>query len=130
MTVPQITDDLGYPLILTPFIEQNKFIEAKVAAQVYLNGFKNIKSFSGFFTVDKIYKSNLFFWFFPARKNYSSAPVIVWLQGGPGASALIGLFVENGPFNLKNDGKSFYLKVYNCNIPIHKAFLNVSTCKI
>lgn len=30
--------------------------------------------------------------------NPEKAPVLVWLQGGPGGSSLFGLFTENGPF--------------------------------
>lgn len=40
-----------------------------------------IKSYAGYFTVNKEYNSNLFFWFFPAKENASDAPVLLWLQG-------------------------------------------------
>lgn len=96
-----ITDDPGKPLFLTPFIEQNKIKEAQTAAEVYFNGFKHIKSYSGYLTVNKGYNSNLFFWFFPAQTDSTNAPVILWLQGGPGATSLFGLFAENGPFTVK-----------------------------
>lgn len=43
----------------------------------------------------------MFFWYFPAQANSETAPVVLWLQGGPGASSLIGLFGENGPFSVK-----------------------------
>ncbi|XP_066138466.1 venom serine carboxypeptidase isoform X2 [Euwallacea fornicatus] len=94
--------DPGQPLILTPLIEQNKIKEAQSASQVYFNGFKKEISYSGYFTVDKQFNSNLFFWYFPAQVNSETAPIILWLQGGPGASSLIGLFAENGPFYVKN----------------------------
>lgn len=32
--------------------------------------------------------------------NPKNAPVVLWLQGGPGATSLFGLFTENGPFSV------------------------------
>nr|XP_023012514.1 venom serine carboxypeptidase-like [Leptinotarsa decemlineata] len=100
-----VTGDFGEPLLLTPLIEQNRIKEAQAAARVSLEEFNQVKSYAAFLTVDKIYNSNMFFWFFPAKKNYKSAPVLLWLQGGPGASSLYGLFSENGPFILKGADK-------------------------
>ncbi|XP_025835544.1 venom serine carboxypeptidase-like [Agrilus planipennis] len=94
--------DPGQPLILTPLIEQNKIAEAQNASQVHFNGFKNITSYAGYFTVNKQFNSNMFFWFFPSLNNYKEDPVILWLQGGPGATSIIGLFAENGPFAAKS----------------------------
>lgn len=102
LTKIPITDDPGQPLILTPLIEQNKIKEAQTASEVHFNGFKNLKSYSGYFTVNKPFNSNLFFWFFPSLSNPVSDPVVLWLQGGPGATSLIGLFGENGPFTVKS----------------------------
>ena len=36
-----------------------------------------------------------------------NTPVILWLQGGPGASSLFGLFVENGPLQVTKDLQIF-----------------------
>lgn len=35
---------------------------------------------------------NLFFWFFEARHNATTAPLAVWFNGGPGRSSMVGLF--------------------------------------
>lgn len=95
-----VTGDPGEPLILTPLIEAGKIEQAR--SQSYVKPIKDgIVSYSGFFTVNKQYNSNLFFWFFPAQNNNETAPVVVWLQGGPGATSLFGLFTENGPFYIK-----------------------------
>lgn len=97
--------DAGEPLFLTPLIRANRIQEAQDAAKVILTGVDSPDSYSGFFTVNELYDSNLFFWFFKSRNRPLSDPVILWLQGGPGASSLFGLFVENGPFYATNSSK-------------------------
>nr|ANG83462.1 vitellogenic carboxypeptidase-like protein [Biston betularia] len=96
-------DDPGSPLMLTPYIESGKIQEAKDLSRVAFPDFPEVESYAGFFTVDKTYNSNQFFWYFPAQNNRIETAVMVWLQGGPGASSLFGLFAENGPFEIKND---------------------------
>ncbi|CAG9767345.1 unnamed protein product [Ceutorhynchus assimilis] len=98
-----LLQDVGEPLILTPYLEANKTQEAREAAQVNLEAFKNISiSYSGYFNVDKENNSNLFFWFFPSQNNYEEDPVVLWLQGGPGDASMLGLFLEHGPFIVEN----------------------------
>uniref|UniRef100_A0A146LT64 Carboxypeptidase n=2 Tax=Lygus hesperus TaxID=30085 RepID=A0A146LT64_LYGHE len=90
----------GFPLFLTPLIEKGMVDDARKMAKVPpLKG--TIDSYSGFFTVNKQFNSNMFFWYFPAEKSPETAPVVLWLQGGPGASSLYGLFEEHGPFYVK-----------------------------
>lgn len=97
-----VTSDPGSPLFLTPFIEKGNIKDALTAANVVFNGFKKLTSYAGYLTVNKAFNSNLFFWYFPAQTNSATAPVVLWLQGGPGATSLIGLFAENGPFSVRN----------------------------
>lgn len=52
---------------------------------------------SGYITVDDAHGRALFYWFNEAAVNPETAPVVVWLQGGPGCSSLLGLMMENGP---------------------------------
>ncbi|XP_071803134.1 probable serine carboxypeptidase CPVL [Asterias amurensis] len=97
--------DPGQPLFLTPYIEAGKIKQGQTLSQVgVLNG-TTVASFSGYLTVNKDYNSNLFFWFFPSQSDPVNAPVLLWLQGGPGGTSMFGLFAENGPFTVTKDLK-------------------------
>ena len=38
------------------------------------------------------------------QNGNAAAPLLVWLQGGPGGSSLFGLFNENGPIVVDETG--------------------------
>jgi vitellogenic carboxypeptidase-like protein len=87
------------PLFVTPYIKEGRAAEARQLAKVKpLAG--DIESYAAFITVNEEYNSNLFFWFFPAKKDYQYAPVIIYIQGLLTESLLYGVFQENGPYEL------------------------------
>ena len=47
--------------------------------------------------IQQNYSINTFFWFVEARTNSSTAPLTIYINGGPGSSSMVGLFQENGP---------------------------------
>ncbi|KAL1441263.1 hypothetical protein MTO96_008684 [Rhipicephalus appendiculatus] len=105
---PDATEDsvLGETLYLTPLIKAGKLERAKSLSKVGCIGAdKEVPSYAGYITVNPEFNSNLFFWFVPSVTDPDNAPVLLWLQGGPGSSSLLGFFVEHGPYRLSKDGK-------------------------
>ncbi|KAF4578412.1 hypothetical protein EYR36_000219 [Pleurotus pulmonarius] len=49
---------------------------------------------------------HLFFWFFEARNSPKTAPLILWLNGGPGGSSTTGLLFELGPCSIADSGRN------------------------
>jgi len=63
---------------------------------------------SGYLNVDKgNSNSSLFYTFYGVRgetslANLTESPIVIWMNGGPGASGQIGNFFELGPYKLEN----------------------------
>ncbi|KAF2070476.1 hypothetical protein CYY_008201 [Polysphondylium violaceum] len=70
-----------------------------------LPGLKDIfPMYAGLITVNETSGGNIFFWFFPANVTTpTDAPLLVWINGGPGCSSLDGVFLENGPLRVNQD---------------------------
>jgi hypothetical protein len=53
-------------------------------------------------------KKYLWYWLFAPEDSEGvveeDAPLVLWLNGGPGTSSLLGLFIENGPFQFIERG--------------------------
>ncbi|KAH6647100.1 Alpha/Beta hydrolase protein [Truncatella angustata] len=72
-----------------------------------------VNQYSGYLSVGT--NMNMWFWFFEARNNASTAPLATWFNGGPGCSSMIGLFQENGPCQFYNGASTPSLNPYSFN---------------
>ncbi|EQC26143.1 hypothetical protein SDRG_16033 [Saprolegnia diclina VS20] len=64
----------------------------------------------------------MFYWLVEAEENPSTAPLVLWLNGGPGCSSLIGFFTELGPFVVNSD-LSLKRNPYAWNRKVNMVFL-------
>jgi len=73
---------------------------------------------------DKLTDELRFFWFFEARKNPATAPLAIWLNGGPGGSSIMGLLEENGPCFITPDSKSTTLNPWSWNNEVNMLYID------
>lgn len=72
-----------------------------------LQGGKGPERVAGYFQLRRNHTDNaeMFYFFFEARNNSDTAPLALWLTGGPGCSSELAVFVENGPYQLNDKGE-------------------------
>ncbi|KAJ5752381.1 hypothetical protein N7520_009298 [Penicillium odoratum] len=80
-----------------------------------------VNSYAGY--VDLAPDKHTFFWFFEARHKPETAPVTLWLNGGPGSDSLIGLFEELGPCHV-NETYDTYLNPHSWNEVSNMLFIS------
>lgn len=77
------------------------------------------RHYSGYLeTVNQTY---LHYWFFESQ-NSTNDPVVLWLNGGPGCSSVLGSLTEQGPINIKPDGR-LVENAYAWNLRANMIFL-------
>lgn len=55
----------------------------------------------GFVTINSN-GDDLFYMLFPPKNQSPSAPLLIWLSGGPGCASIMALIWENGPYQVSN----------------------------
>jgi cathepsin A (carboxypeptidase C) len=90
---------------------------------------KSVKQHHGYFKISKNKKArdpkNYFYWFFESRKAPKTAPLVLWLTGGPGCSSEIALFTENGPCQVdRMNPKRTKTNKYSWNNNAHILFVD------
>ena len=87
----------------------------------------DFKQYSGYLDTSL---GQIHYWFVEAKEDAKNKPLLIWLNGGPGCSSMMGLFTENGPvlFNRDCDRSEedlFELNPYTWN-NVNIVLLNIS----
>ncbi|MCJ1465486.1 hypothetical protein MMC07_004104 [Pseudocyphellaria aurata] len=103
--LPPATQGTGFRTIYSP-VDGNVTIRFKSPpAGTCTTVFPTQKQYTGYVSlppytlapIQQLYAINTFFWFIEARTDSSTAPLTIFINGGPGSSSMVGLFLENGP---------------------------------
>uniref|UniRef100_A0A2P2HX72 Carboxypeptidase n=1 Tax=Hirondellea gigas TaxID=1518452 RepID=A0A2P2HX72_9CRUS len=82
------------------------------------------KQYSGY--LDAGTGTFLHYWFIESKP--SDAPLLLWLNGGPGCSSLDGLINELGPFHVKDDGETLYNNTASWNTFANIVYIESPAC--
>lgn len=78
-----------------------------------------VKAYAGYIAIppspSQPFPQNLFFWFFESRKDPATAPLALWVNGGPGAGSTDQAISLNGPCLTNPDGNSTRLNEWSWN---------------
>ncbi|KAI8060604.1 Alpha/Beta hydrolase protein [Gongronella butleri] len=81
-----------------------------------------VVQYSGY--IDLASGQHYFFWFFESRHDPASDSFTLWLQGGPGCSALGSLFTEVGPCRVDSSGQEATFNDYTWTHATNILFLD------
>ncbi|KAJ2034383.1 hypothetical protein H4S03_005018, partial [Coemansia sp. S3946] len=84
----------------------------------------NVTQYSGY--LDTADDKHFFFWFFEARNpaKTGDTPVILWTNGGPGCSSMVGVLMELGPCRVNKGGTGTSRNPYGWNENAHVIFID------
>ncbi|CAI7785211.1 unnamed protein product [Closterium sp. NIES-54] len=103
--------DLGLDVYKPPEGDLLRVNRAKVGKGVG-EGEPDIRHTAGYFRLNRTHDARLFYFYFESRGDKDTAPLVLWMTGGPGCSSEIALFFENGPFTINNDNASLSWNPY------------------
>ncbi|CAF4166665.1 unnamed protein product [Adineta steineri] len=98
-------------------------------------GASSIRMHAGLLPVNPQHNGSLFFWHFEKKYPSDKLRTVIWFNGGPGCSSLIGAWAEIGPFRfqdkntmIENDGSwHLYTNLLFVDQPVGTGFSNIGT---
>lgn len=131
-------DDEGV-LYLSPHVQPKETKEARQrsAVPMFFAPDTGAEAHAGLVTVNETIESHMFFLHIEAKHDHMNAPLLLWLQGGPGSSSLFGQFLENGPLAVDAQGKLHareytlreYVNVIYLDQPVGAGFSRTASVK-
>lgn len=84
--------------------------------------FDQYAAYSGMIDIEGTTKQ-IHYLFFEAQNDAANAPVLIWFNGGPGCSSMLGFMQENGPFRIESGSKMFHPSEYSWNLEANLLYI-------
>ncbi|OZJ02684.1 hypothetical protein BZG36_04056 [Bifiguratus adelaidae] len=82
----------------------------------------DVKQYSGY--LDTETDDHFFFYFFESRNDPKNDPTMLWMNGGPGCSSMMGLWMELGPCAVQEGGERVERNPFSWNEAANIIFLD------
>uniref|UniRef100_A0AC35TKP0 Carboxypeptidase n=1 Tax=Rhabditophanes sp. KR3021 TaxID=114890 RepID=A0AC35TKP0_9BILA len=116
------TTPLQFSIAITPLYSKYNKTSAKPISRkeadkvTYLPGATFDVTFDHYSGYLNAIKGNyIYYWLTESKYDKNNAPLVIWLNGGPGCSSTSGAMGELGPFHPNADGKTLFENVYSWN---------------
>jgi cathepsin A (carboxypeptidase C) len=80
------------------------------------------KTYSGYLNVAGTTR-NLHYFYVESQNNPKNDPLVIWFNGGPGCSSMLGLLTEHGPYVMENEGTTFNENKYSWNKEVNMLYI-------
>ena len=95
---------MKYLLTLVLLLVASTCVPTDDEVHIIVPGYTSHNWYSGYLKFDT---GNFHYVFFDSQKDPENDPVVLWLNGGPGCSSLLGMVYETGPFVFPEGKKIF-----------------------
>ena len=72
-------------------------------------------TFSGYLDLYENSTKKIHYMFVDSQNNNETDPLLIWLNGGPGCSSMLGFLQENGPWVIEDGADSFHENEFSWN---------------
>jgi cathepsin A (carboxypeptidase C) len=88
-----------------------------------MGNFDKYAMYSGYVDIPATGSKQLHYLLVESQNNPATDPLIIWFNGGPGCSSMLGFAQEHGPFVVPDGGQTFVPNPYSWNLEANMLYI-------